>query len=147
LKLVTQSSPDHSLILILLDADDDPPCQLGPQLLAIARGARTDTDVACVIAQVEYETWFVAAAESLARKGRLRLAPGEAPPARPEEARSGAAWVQKHFVGIRYSKTVDQPALTRDMDLAACRERSPSFDKLCRDLQAALTRATQQAGG
>jgi len=141
LKLAAQASPDHPLILILLDADEDLPCKLGPRLLANARRARSDTDIMCVIANVEYETWFVAAAESLVKKGRLRMEEGELPPARPEESRSGEAWLRKHFVGIRYSKTVDQPALTWDMDLAACRRRSPSFDKLCRDLQAALVRA------
>jgi hypothetical protein len=141
LKLRGHPSPDHALILILVDADDDAPCELGPRLLSIARNARSDIDIACVVANVEYETWFIAAAESLAARNRLWLAPGESPPSQPEETRSGAAWIQNHFPGARYSKTVDQPALTQAMDLTSCRERSPSFDKLCRDLQAALSRA------
>jgi Domain of unknown function (DUF4276) len=141
LKLAAHSSLDRPLILILVDADEDPPCQLGPGLLAIAREARSDLDVVCVIANVEYETWFVAAARSLAKRGRLQLAAGEQPPDDPEEARCGAAWIQKHFTGIRYSKTIDQPALTREMDLGECRRHSRSFDKLCRDMEAASKRA------
>jgi len=146
LKLLAEPSSDHPLVLILVDADEDAPCKLGPALLATAREARRDIDIACVVANIEYETWFVATAESLASKGRLRLEPGEVPPTRPEETRSGAAWIQNHFPGIRYSKTVDQPALTREMDLAVCRERSPSFDKLCRDLQSAVSRAVGERG-
>jgi len=145
LKLAPRSSPDHPLVLILLDADEDPPCRLGPELLANARLARPDVDIVCVLAKVEYETWFVAAAESLASRGYLRLAAGESPPDRPELTRSGEAWIRRHFGGARYSKTVDQPALTRHMDLASCRQRSPSFAKLWRDLEAAVGRAAERA--
>ncbi len=60
-----------SLILILLDANGDCPAELGPDLLDRAREASGHMDTACVIAKVEYETWFVAAAESLA--GFLQL--------------------------------------------------------------------------
>ena len=45
---------------------------------------------------------------------------------------------QRRFKGVKYSETVDQPAMTRAMNLAQCRLRSPSFDKLCRDLQGRL---------
>ena len=141
LKLAPLHSPEHPLVLILLDADEDPPCRLGPELLANARQVRPDVDIVCVLAKVEYETWFVAAAESLAKHGYLRLAAGESPPDRPELTRSGEAWIRKHLAGARYSKTVDQPAFTRHMDLASCRQRAPSFAKLCRDLEAATVRA------
>jgi predicted ATPase len=36
---------------------------------------------------------------------------------------------------VKYSETIDQPAMTADMDLSLCRRRSPSFDKLCRELE------------
>lgn len=36
--------------------------------------------------------------------------------------------------------TVDQPAMTSHMDLHLARERSPSFDKLCRELERRLSR-------
>ena len=48
-------------------------------------------------------------------------------------------WVADRFKG-HYSETVDQPALTAKMDLDLCRERSPSFDKLCRELGSQLAR-------
>jgi hypothetical protein len=137
-KLRTRSLEDPAMILILLDADSDLPCILGPQLLTVARKIRADADVSCVIANVEYETWFVAAAESLSKF--LDLSKDSAVPDHPERTRQGKGWVQKRFRGISYSPTVDQPAMTRAMDLTLCRQRSPSFDKLCRELKARLER-------
>jgi hypothetical protein len=116
-----------------MDADEDLPCVLAPRLLAIARTARSDFSISCVVANVEYETWFVAAAESLTEY--LDLVPGESIPEQPERDRLGKAWIQKRFRGIKYSETVDQPAMTSRMDLKLCRRRSPSFSKLCRELE------------
>jgi len=125
------------LILILIDADEDPPCILGPKLLARARKTRGDADVACVVATVEYETWFVGAAESL--RALLELQPEE-PPEDPEGKRAGKGWITKRFRGPKYSETADQPSMTARMDLTLCRRRCPSFDKLCRELEARLSR-------
>ncbi len=130
-----RANPDPCLILVLLDRDPDPqpPCILGPELLKKACAARPDFDITCVLANVEYETWFVAAAESLSEY--LAIAPGDLVPETPEQAREGKGWIQRHFKGIKYSETVDQPAMTARMDLVLCRRRSPSFDKLCRELE------------
>lgn len=130
-------SADPCLILVLIDAETDAPCAKGPELLGYAQGARLDFDIACVLANVEYETWFVAAADSL-RKYLKLPAPDELPE-EPEQSRFGKAWVERHFHG-NYSETIEQPAMTATMDLALCRERSPSFDKLCRDLERRLVR-------
>jgi hypothetical protein len=81
---------------------------------------------------VEYETWFVAAAESLGQY--LELSSDEAIPDDPEGARFGKGWIEHRFKGPKYSPTLDQPAMTARMDLEQCRRRSASFDKLCRDL-------------
>lgn len=130
---VSGNSLDPAMVLVLIDADDKPACQLGPKLLKQAKQARSDADISCVVANVEYETWFVAAAESLSEF--LHLAPENEIPAAPEESRSGKAWIERRWKGTQYSPTVDQPKLTRRMDLSRCRERSPSFDKLCRELE------------
>ena len=90
--------------------------------------------VACILANVEYETWFVAAAESL--RDFLDFPADATNLQAPEKARSGKGWVQRHFKGPKYSQTLDQPRLTARMDLGLCRARSPSFDKLCRELEA-----------
>jgi Domain of unknown function (DUF4276) len=132
-KLRATSSQSPAMVLVLLDADDDLPCVLGPSLLSLARQARADADVSCVIANLEYETWFVAAAESLSEF--LDLSARPLIPADPEKARQGKGWIQKNFRGPKYSETIDQPAMTRAMDLRLCRQRSLSFDKLCRELE------------
>lgn len=132
LKLRDAPAELPSLILLLIDAEEDLPCVLGPQLLKQALGSRPDADIACVLANVEYETWFVAAAESLGEY--LDLSRDAETGRRPEAERLGKGWIKQRFRGIKYSETLDQPAMTARMDLRLCRERSPSFDKLCREI-------------
>jgi hypothetical protein len=125
--------PAPALVLILLDADEDCPARLAPSM----RQVLPQPNIACVLAKVEYETWFVAAAESLTEFLDL----GQTPvPIDPEERRLGKPWIQQRFRGPRYSPTIDQPRMTNAMDLRQCRERSPSFDKLCRELEGRLAR-------
>ncbi len=128
--------PAPPLVLVLIDADKELPCELGPKLLGFARESRPDADLSCVIANIEYETWFVASTESLG--DYLNLPSGEAIPENPETHRLGKSWIEARFKGTKYSETVDQPAMTANIDLSLCRRRSPSFDKLCRELEKRL---------
>lgn len=123
---------DTELVLVLIDADKDLPCVLGPQLLKTAREARRDKAIACVVANIEYESWFVAAAESLT--DYLNLSEIEVPKD-AEGGRHGKGWIEGRFKGVKYSETIDQPRMTSKLDLRTCRDRSPSFDKLCRELE------------
>lgn len=118
--------------LLLCDADEDLACELAPQILAGAREARGDLDLICVLARREYETWFVAAAESLTT--HLLLRPGDELAAADPEHHS-EKWISARFRGPSYRKTVDQVKLTAAMDLGLCRARSPSFAKLIRELE------------
>ena len=90
-------------------------------------------DIACVLAKVAYETWLVAAAESLTRF--LDLLVNESVPKSPEEIRHAKAWIKCWFCGTEESETQDQPALTNAIDLALCRRRLSLFDKPCRELE------------
>jgi hypothetical protein len=117
-------------ILLLLDADDDLPCVLGPKLLALARGFRSDRDISVVIAKREYEAWFLTAAESL--RGRRGLPEDLTPPAAPEAIRDAKGWLSQHM-SDGYRETIDQPALTGVFDLTVAR-RADSFDKLFREV-------------
>jgi hypothetical protein len=121
-----------AMVLILVDADTDLPCRLAPELLGWAKEGRSGIDIVCIVANVEYETWFVAAADSL--RDHLNLPVDKPLPDAPEQQRLGKGWIERHFRGAKYSETQDQPAMTAKMDLAICRTRSPSFDKLCREL-------------
>lgn len=135
-----QPSDDPGLVLILFDRDPStaPPCALGPQVLRSAVAQFAHADISCVVANVEYETWFAACPESLSKY--LELQPDEAAPLDPETRRFGKKWVEQRFRGAKYSATQDQPAMTDAMDLTVARQRSPSFDKLWRELHARLTR-------
>jgi hypothetical protein len=123
------------LILLLIDAEDD--CsnypQLGPWLCRRAKAGRQDADIACVIANRMYETWFVASAESLS--AYLETS-GWAIPDDVDATGHGKGWIKQHMKNGKYTETADQAALTQHMDLHACRRRSRSFDKLCRELEA-----------
>jgi len=127
------ASSDPSLVLILIDADGDCPATLGQELLRIARAVDSRANVACVLANFEYETWFVAAAESLT--DYIELTAGAGGFRRPEESGLKKKWVEDHFREKPYSPTRHQPAMTRAMNLNAWRQGSPSFDKLCRELE------------
>lgn len=120
-------------VLVLLDADDDCPAELGPALLERARKA-TDLRVGVVLANREYESWFLAAAASLQAVGVLRS--DAAPPANPESVRGAKEWLEA--AGLDYSPTLHQASLTEKFSLAEARQ-TDSFDKLVREVQALLT--------
>ena len=145
--LAGRSSPAiPGLVLVLLDSDDPDedgcPARLGPRLRGFAQGVDLRFEVACVVANVEYETWFVASAEKLAERGYLRLRPGEEIPGDPEGSKLRKKWIEDRYAvdGVIkknrvYKPTVDQLPMTKAMDLDACHERSASFRKLCRELR------------
>ncbi len=126
-------------VLVLLDADDDCPVTLGPDLLARARRACPDIPVAVVLPSREYESWFLAAADSLAgvRDFPASMTAPDEPDSTPRDAKG---WLTHQRGKHRpYSPTADQALLTNAMDIALARANSPSFDKLCRDVRHLLT--------
>src|SRR5438045_2049103 len=64
-ELAARKNNPPGAVLILIDADEDCPAVLAPQLLARARKQRSDPPLAVVLAKREYEAWFLAAAVSL----------------------------------------------------------------------------------
>jgi hypothetical protein len=135
-ELAAEKLAGPGTILIILDSDDDCPADLGPNLLARAVAVRPDRTIRVILAQREYEAWFLAAAESL--RGRRGLLSSLSPPQAPESVQGAKEWLKRNMIGTRtYSETADQPALTAlfDIDLARnCR----SFDRLCRIFQELL---------
>jgi hypothetical protein len=123
-------------VLVVVDADDDCPATLGPELLSRARAARSDIPLSVVLAKREYEAWFLAAADSL--RGKRGLPQDLAPPDDPESIRDAKGWLSRKMQrGQRYAETLDQPALTAIFDLAAAR-MADSFAKFCRDVDRLL---------
>lgn len=116
-----------SIVLVLLDCEDDCPKRLAPvireQLLASAH----DVDFLVALAYREYETWFLAAAESLRRHHGLPIdlsAPGQ-----PESIRDAKGWISRHLRPRAYDEIVHQLAFTRVFDLEAA-SAVPSFARL-----------------
>ncbi|BCJ61816.1 DUF4276 family protein [Micromonospora endophytica] len=125
-------------ILVVIDADDDCPASLGPELLQRAQAVRPDRRTAVVLANREFEAWFLAAAPSLA--GRAGLPAGIPVPDDSERPRDCKGWLSHHRNdGGSYRPRVDQPALAAAFDLSMARYNAPSFDKFCRDVNYLVT--------
>ena len=138
-ELAARHARRDGCILVLLDADSDCPKDLAPQLLQRAKQARPDRDIRVVLANTEYEAWFLAAAESIAGKRGIDLDTGS--PEDPESIGSPKGWLRMHMPRDQpYSETLDQAALSAVFDLEAARS-APSFDKLWRDVKALLETA------
>lgn len=120
------------VVLLLLDAEDDCPATLGPQLLARAVPAARGSEVSVVLAKHEFEAWLIAAAESL--RGRRGLADDIEAMEDPEGRRDAKGWLSERIHGGRYREVTDQPALTAVFDLEAAHARSRSFRKLCKEV-------------
>lgn len=117
-------------VLILIDADDDCPRELGPRLLERARGATGGTPVEVVLAEREFEAWALAAARSL--RGWRGLPNDLEPPANPQSIRGAKEWLTDRMAGAAaYSPTADQTSLAATISLDEARSAS-SFDKFCR---------------
>ncbi len=123
-------------ILILLDADRDCPKELASEILDRARRARGDRKIRVVLAKTEYESWLLAAMDSIA--GHRGIASTATAPPDPESLPDAKGLVSRQMpAGRSYRETLDQPALTAIFDLELAR-RSPSFDKLWRDVTSLL---------
>lgn len=121
-------------VFILLDCDwaNGCPAKDGPEMLGRARQARPDIPVSLVLARSEFESWFLAAAES--PRGRRGLPEDLVAPPNPEAIRGAKEWLNQR---ASYSPTVDQPAYTQLFDMEAAR-RADSFDKCLREIRSLL---------
>lgn len=136
IELAARQAGPQGLVLILLDADDDCPARLGPDLLDRARAQCGAIASVVVLANREYEAWFLAAALSL--RGQRGLPSDLAPPPSPEAIRNAKGWLADRMGG--YQETIDQPALTAVFSLDEAMA-APSFAKLVRDLRALIPAA------
>src|SRR2546425_4801190 len=107
---------DCSGILVLFDADDDCPKEIAPTLEEWAREAAGEKPCAVVMANREYEAWFLASIEAL--RGRVGILTEAVPPPQPEVVRDAKSALERCMAqGASYSPTVDQAALTEYLDL------------------------------
>ncbi len=130
-----RSRPGCRCVLVLLDADDDCPAELGPELQNRARSAHGDLRISIVLVKREFEAWFLGSIESL--RGRRGIRTSADFRREPERYRDAKRCLSALMEGNRhYLETIDQPSLTASFDLQACRNRCPSFHKFARDAEA-----------
>lgn len=126
---VARLTPGCSAILILFDADGSCPMEIAPALAAWAQEAADPIPCAVVMANREYEAWFLAAIESL--RGTAGIRPDAAAYASPETPRDAKGALESMMrSGASYLATADQVRLTARLDLPAAYSASRSFRKL-----------------
>lgn len=130
LLLASGKSGEDGWILVLLDADDDCPALLGPEILRRAQELLPDKRISVVLANREYEAWFIASAVSLNGLRGLEIERKDLS-ANPEIPRDAKGWLGERMSSKTYGPTTDQPAFTQAMDLQSAFENSRSFRKLC----------------
>lgn len=126
------------LLLVIIDTEgEECPKRIAADRIAWIREVRSDavTEVAFVMPNPMFETWFAAAADSLKGKNDL---PGDLPKLEdPERDGLGKKWVKKHLPR-KYKETVDQPRLVACMSLTECGDFSRSFRKLVKEIEQRL---------
>lgn len=136
-ELMARKVGPEDAILVVLDADDDCPAQLGPRLSAWAREQRPDRRTLVVVIPREFEAWFLASAASL--RGKRGLPADLEPPERDaEQIRDAKGWLARQMPR-RYHETVDQAPLAACFDMQAARTCA-SFERFVQRLAALLGR-------
>jgi len=126
---LARAQVDCGAILILFDSDDDCPAELGPLVQSWAQEEATPIPCVAVLANREYEAWFLAAIESLRGVRGIRKDADSHPD--PESPRNAKGQIEKRMTARRsYSEVVDQPALTAKFDLALAHQKCRSFRHL-----------------
>jgi len=116
-------------ILVLFDADDDCPKDLAPTLDRWAREAARGTPCTVVLANREYEAWFLASIETL--RGNTAILPDAISHPSPESPRDAKGELDLRMpYGASYSASVDQASLTAFLNLASTYRHCRSFRKL-----------------
>ena len=115
----------RSCVLILLDCEDYCPSELGPRILERAINCRSDVAYLVILAHREYETWFLAAAESL--RGICGLPNDLCSPQSPESIRDAKGWLSRQMP-TSYNEPEHQPRMTSAFDFEQARQ-THSFDR------------------
>jgi hypothetical protein len=149
-EMAARERPDG--ILIILDADDE--CQerartpsrlgLGPELVQRARAVARHIPIQVVVANREYESWFLSALASLRRAGYIP--PGSRLPTPLSEVESIRDCKKRitQLLDRPYEETIDQSDFTGALPFtASMARRSRSYRKLLKALEE-LTRAARR---
>lgn len=129
LRLAGSKCGEQGWVLVLLDADDDCPAQLGAQTLERARSILPEHSISVVFANREFESWFIGAAASLTNFRGFVARPADLT-IDPEVPRDAKGWIRERVFSRSYGETTDQPAFAARMDIQQAIDRCRSFRKL-----------------
>jgi len=136
---LTRQIGRHRRLLVLIDADDDCPKNLAALMNDRCKTAHPDVSVSVVIANKEYEAWFLASARSLT--GHSGLEKQLDPPNEPESIRGAKEWLSAHMAaGQSYSETRHQAAFSAVLDFSEAR-LARSFKKLEKEVIRLVTQS------
>ena len=124
-------------VVVVLDADDRCPAELGPELLQRIVTRFPNNPASVNVANREYESWFIASSESIAQHDGSQSI--FQVPADIEEIRGAKQWLARNVLGRSYKETVDQASFSSALDVPLARQRSQSFDRFCREVERLLT--------
>ncbi|HIE0525161.1 DUF4276 family protein [Stenotrophomonas sp. SM006] len=116
-------------ILVVLDADDDCPKELGPKTLARAKLIAPNHYISVVLVKREFEAWFIGSAATLNGHRGLKVSADDLL-IDAETPRDAKGWLGKRMTS-GYGERTDQPAFAARMDLESTFQRCRSFRKLC----------------
>lgn len=131
LLLAAAKCGDEGWILVVLDADDDCPVTLAAEIYRRAQQYVSHRRLSVVIANREFEAWFIAAAQSLDGHRGFRCPAVVA--VEPETPRDAKGWLRRHMESGTYSEVLDQPAFAAAIDMEQTFRNSRSFRKLCKE--------------
>ena len=135
--LAAAKSGEGGRIFILLDADNDCPAQLGATILMRAKEEAPHRHISVVLANREYEAWFIAAASSLHGHRGFSFDP-KGDIINAESVRDAKGWIRTRMASRIYGETTDQPALSALIDLQQAFDGSRSFRKMCDEWRRAI---------
>jgi hypothetical protein len=147
--IAARERPDG--ILVLLDSDEE--ClqrpkkkPLGPELLARARHVAPHIPIEVVVANREYEAWFLASLENLRRAGKVPRGERLKTPLAEVESIADCKKRLGLLLGRRYEETTDQADMTSVLPFTqVMARRSRSYRKLLKALDALIQAARGKA--
>ena len=117
-------------ILVLRDADDDCPIELGKGLATRSQQRDIGYPVVIVCAKAEYESWFLASINTI--KGNAGIPDTASLTGNAEDIANPKQWLTDWLPpGQAYKPTTHQASLSTHIDLNLAHANSRSFRRLC----------------
>lgn len=128
---IARSEADCAGILVLIDADEACSMHLALDLANRAQLIGLNVPVGIVAAKAEYEAWFIASIETIAKR-HPHLPDDLVFKGDVEQECSPKGWLKSQMPkGKSYKEATDQARMTSWLDLDIARSRSRSFRRMC----------------